>query len=129
MIFFKALTVAAATRVPRWLEPNRLETPYAVKLAFLLSGGGEFAFVVLALAEKLEVLPKDLGRLLIAIVLITMAVTPLLGQAAAVASKALASHSGGGLGEAASGSSDGGSQVAGDATLMDAVPRDRKSVH
>ena len=43
--------------------------------------------MVLALAEKLEVLPKDLGGLLTAIVLITMAVTPLLGQAAAIASE------------------------------------------
>lgn len=77
---------AAATRVPRWMEPNRLEPYDAVKLAFLLSGGGEFAFVVLALAEKLEVLPKDLGGLLTAIVLITMAVTPLLGVAASAIS-------------------------------------------
>ena len=88
-------------------------------MAFLPSGGGEFAFVVLALAEKLEVLPKDLDGLLTAIVLITMAVTALLGQAAAVALKALASRSGGGgSGEAASGSSDGGSQVAGDAVVI-----------
>lgn len=68
------------------MEPNRLEPYDAVKLAFLLSGGGEFAFVVLALAEKLEVLPKDLGGLLTAIVLITMAVTPLLGVAASAVS-------------------------------------------
>ena len=67
LILLKALTTAAATRVPRWLEPNRLEAADAVKLAFLLSGGGEFALVVLALAEKLEVLPKDLGGLITAI--------------------------------------------------------------
>lgn len=89
LILLKALTVGAATRVPRWLEPNRLEPRDGVRLALLLSGGGEFAFVVLALAEKLEVLPRDLGALLTAIVLITMAVTPLLGQAAALASEAL----------------------------------------
>lgn len=64
-----------------------MEPDDAVKLAFLLSGGGEFAFVVLALAERLEVLPKDLGGLLTAIVLITMAVTPLLGSLADAASK------------------------------------------
>ena len=40
------------------------------------------------LAENLEVLPPDLGGLLTAIVLITMAVTPLLGQAAGKFSKA-----------------------------------------
>ena len=93
LILLKALTVAAATRVPRWLEPNRLDAYDAVKLAFLLSGGGEFAFVVLSLAEKLEVLPKDLGALLTAIVLITMAVTPLLGSVAAVAAESFASGS------------------------------------
>lgn len=92
LIVLKGLTVAAATRVPRWLEPNRLDPYDAVKLSFLLSGGGEFAFVVLALAEKLEVLPQDLGGLLTAIVLITMAVTPLLGQAADVASEAYLSY-------------------------------------
>mmetsp|Transcript_22433 Transcript_22433/g.36917 ORF Transcript_22433/g.36917 Transcript_22433/m.36917 type:complete len:612 (+) Transcript_22433:77-1912(+) len=86
LIFLKGITVAAATRVPRWMEPNRLEPYDAVKLAFLLSGGGEFAFVVLALAEKLDVLPKDLGGLLTAIVLITMAITPLLGVAASAVS-------------------------------------------
>jgi len=46
------------------------------------------AFVVLALAEKLKVLPLDLGGLLTAIVLITMGVTPLLlGDLAAKASE------------------------------------------
>ncbi|KAL7539325.1 hypothetical protein ACHAXR_009182 [Thalassiosira sp. AJA248-18] len=101
LIMLKALTVAASTRVPRWMEPNRLQPKDAVKLSFLLAGGGEFAFVVLALAEKLEVLPKDLGGLLTAIVLITMAVTPLLGQVAAVASEAFENYTvsnGGGVG-------------------------------
>lgn len=55
LILLKALTVGVATRVPRWMEPNRLEPYDAVKLSFLLSGGGEFAFVVLSLAERLEV--------------------------------------------------------------------------
>ncbi|EJK46366.1 hypothetical protein THAOC_34970 [Thalassiosira oceanica] len=90
LILLKAVTVALATRVPRWMEPNRLEPYDAIKLSLLLSGGGEFAFVVLALAEKLGVLPQDLGGLLTAIVLITMATTPLLGNAAAVASESFA---------------------------------------
>ena len=90
LILLKAVTVALATRVPRWMEPNRLEPYDAIKLSLLLSGGGEFAFVVLALAEKLGVLPQDLGGLLTAIVLITMAVTPLLGKAAAAASESFA---------------------------------------
>jgi Kef-type K+ transport system membrane component KefB len=87
LITLKAATIAAATRVPRWAEPNRLPTVDAIRIALLLSGGGEFAFVVLALAEKLDVLPKELGGLLTAIVLITMGVTPLLGDLAIAVSR------------------------------------------
>ena len=82
LILLKGLTVFGATKVPIWMEPNRLPERDAVKLSFLLAGGGEFAFVVLAVAERLDVLPRDLGGLLTAIVLITMAFTPLLGDAA-----------------------------------------------
>jgi len=88
LVLLKASTMLVATRVPRWMEPNRLTPAEGIKVALLLAGGGEFAFVVLALAEKLEVLPPDLGGLLTAIVLITMAVTPLLGQVAGKVSKA-----------------------------------------
>jgi len=87
LIALKAITLFAATRVPKWLEPNRLSIGDSIKLSLLLSGGGEFAFVVLALAERLEVLPPKLGGLLTAIILITMAVTPLLGEFADSASK------------------------------------------
>jgi len=87
LITMKAATLFAATKVPRWFEPNRLPQQDAVRISLLLSGGGEFAFVVLALAEKLGVLPVDLGGLLTAIVLISMALTPLLGDLAEVASR------------------------------------------
>jgi Kef-type K+ transport system membrane component KefB len=86
LIALKAVTLLSATRVPRWLEPNRLPLADGIRIALLLAGGGEFAFVVLALAEKLNVLPVELGGLLTAIVLITMAVTPLLGELAGLAS-------------------------------------------
>ena len=89
LVVLKAVTLLLATRVPRWLEPNRLSIPEAVKLSLLLSGGGEFAFVVLALAEKLDVMPPELGGLLTAIVLITMAITPLLGELADAVSASL----------------------------------------
>ena len=89
LVVLKAATLLLATRVPRWLEPNRLSIPEAVKLSLLLSGGGEFAFVVLALAEKLDVMPPELGGLLTAIVLITMAITPLLGELADAVSATL----------------------------------------
>lgn len=82
LLFFKMVTLGAATRVPEWMEPNRLSLADAVRVTLLLSGGGEFAFVVLALSEKLGLIPMDLGNILTAIVLITMGITPLLGQAA-----------------------------------------------
>ncbi len=62
LITMKAATLFAATKVPERFEPNRLPIQDAIRLSLLLAGGGEFAFVVLALAEKLEVLPNELGR-------------------------------------------------------------------
>ena len=55
----------------------------AVKVAFLLAGGGEFAFVIFKLANSLQVLPEDLAKLLTASVIISMSLTPLLGELAA----------------------------------------------
>lgn len=83
LVAAKGLTLGAATRVPEQFEPNRLPTVDAIRVAVLLSGGGEFAFVVLALAQKLDVLPDSLIGLLTAIVLVTMGITPLLGDLAA----------------------------------------------
>jgi len=54
----------------------------AARVALLLSGGGEFAFVVFKLAEDLGVLPETLAKLLTASVIISMSLTPLLGEAA-----------------------------------------------
>ncbi|EGB11321.1 hypothetical protein AURANDRAFT_70862 [Aureococcus anophagefferens] len=51
----------------------------AVRAALLLAGGGEFAFVVLTLAARLDVLPPDLARLDTAVVVLSMALTPALG--------------------------------------------------
>eukprot|EP00316_Scyphosphaera_apsteinii_P011270 CAMPEP_0119314988 /NCGR_PEP_ID=MMETSP1333-20130426/34143_1 /TAXON_ID=418940 /ORGANISM="Scyphosphaera apsteinii, Strain RCC1455" /LENGTH=755 /DNA_ID=CAMNT_0007320203 /DNA_START=88 /DNA_END=2355 /DNA_ORIENTATION=+ len=89
LILLKAVTLALATRVPRWIEPNRLPPVEGARLALLLSGGGEFAFVVLALAEKLGAFPVDLGGLLTAVVLVSMSLTPLLGDIAEYASAPL----------------------------------------
>ncbi|KAI2512935.1 TrkA-N domain [Fragilaria crotonensis] len=93
LLILKAITLFSATRVPRWMEPNRLPTVDGVRLALLLSGGGEFAFVVLALAERLEVLPRELGGLLTAIVLITMSATPILGELAKALTKNMSESS------------------------------------
>jgi Kef-type K+ transport system membrane component KefB len=44
------------------------------------SGGGEFAFVVLNLADRLEVIPASLAKILIGLVVISMALTPYLSS-------------------------------------------------
>ena len=54
----------------------------AVRVAFLLAGGGEFAFVIFKLASNLDVLPEDLTKLLTASVVISMSLTPVLGELA-----------------------------------------------
>ena len=59
-----------------------LQRAEAAKVALLLAGGGEFALVIFKLAEDLGVLPDDLGKLLIASVIISMSLTPLLGELA-----------------------------------------------
>ncbi|CAB9507628.1 regulated potassium-efflux system protein [Seminavis robusta] len=87
LISLKAATMALATRVPEWMEPNRLPRAEGIKLSILLAGGGEFAFVVLALAERLGVISPDLSGVLTAIILITMGLTPLLGDFAATAAE------------------------------------------
>lgn len=45
-----------------------------------MSQGGEFAFVLLSLANTLDVLPQELNKLLIIVVVISMALTPALAQ-------------------------------------------------
>jgi Kef-type K+ transport system membrane component KefB len=52
----------------------------SVKVGLTLSQGGEFAFVLLALAQDLRVLPEDLNALLICVVVLSMALTPLLAE-------------------------------------------------
>ena len=42
----------------------------------MLAQGGEFAFVLLSLASELKVLPEELNKLLIIVVVISMALTP-----------------------------------------------------
>ena len=54
----------------------------ASRIALLLAGGGEFAFVLFKLAEDLGLLPDTLAKLLTASVIISMSLTPLLGEVA-----------------------------------------------
>lgn len=46
----------------------------------MLAQGGEFAFVLLSLAKELKVLPDELNRLLIIVVVLSMALTPALAD-------------------------------------------------
>ena len=75
LLFFKTTIVTALGR----LLPFGLTTGEALRAALLLAGGGEFAFVLLTLAERLEVLPPGLAKLDAAIVVLSMALIPALG--------------------------------------------------
>ncbi|KAL7227499.1 hypothetical protein ACSBR1_022371 [Camellia fascicularis] len=52
----------------------------SVRIGLLLSQGGEFGFVVFSLANGLGVLPLELNKLLIIVVVLSMALTPLLNE-------------------------------------------------
>lgn len=52
----------------------------SVRIGLLLSQGGEFGFVVFSLANRLGVLPLELNKLLIIVVVLSMALTPLLND-------------------------------------------------
>jgi len=52
----------------------------SIKVGLTLSQGGEFAFVLLELARQLEILPAELNSMLIIVVVMSMALTPLLAE-------------------------------------------------
>ena len=52
----------------------------SARVALTLAGGGEFSFVLFKLAQDLGVLPNELAKLLTASVIISMSLTPLLGE-------------------------------------------------
>ncbi|CAL2278237.1 unnamed protein product [Prunus armeniaca] len=52
----------------------------SIRIGLLLSQGGEFGFVVFSLANRLGVLPLELNKLLIIVVVLSMALTPLLNE-------------------------------------------------
>lgn len=56
--------------------------------------GGEFAFVLLALANRLEILPEALNKLLIIVVVLSMALTPLLTEVGKRAGELVAARDG-----------------------------------
>lgn len=66
----------------------------AARVAITLSGGGEFSLVLFKLAQNLGVLEDKLANLLTASVIISMSLTPLLGELADVAGNYLESRDG-----------------------------------
>ncbi|KAF6261239.1 Sodium/hydrogen exchanger family-domain-containing protein [Scenedesmus sp. NREL 46B-D3] len=52
----------------------------SIRTGFLLSQGGEFAFVLLSLACQLKLLPEELNQILIITVVFSMALTPALAE-------------------------------------------------
>jgi len=56
----------------------RLGTDPSLLFAFALAQGGEFAFVLFSFATQSSVLPRDVAALLVAVVALSMAATPLL---------------------------------------------------
>jgi Kef-type K+ transport system membrane component KefB/voltage-gated potassium channel Kch len=66
----------------------------SARVALALAGGGEFAFVLFQLAEDLGVLPTSLAKILTASVVISMSLTPILGEAGSIAGNFIESRSG-----------------------------------
>ncbi|KAA8493143.1 K(+) efflux antiporter 3, chloroplastic [Porphyridium purpureum] len=60
--------------------PFGLTLAESVRVGLILGQGGEFAFVLFALANKLGFLPEDVNNLLIVTVVASMALTPLLAD-------------------------------------------------
>ena len=71
---------AALSRKPPLDTAVCVRREEAIRTGFLLSQGGEFAFVLLSLAKELKVLPDELNRLLIIVVVLSMALTPFLAE-------------------------------------------------
>jgi hypothetical protein len=61
----------------------------SARIGILLAGGGEFAFVVFNLAADNGIIPSTLGKILTASVIISMALTPVLGEVAEFVGKRL----------------------------------------
>jgi len=74
LIAFKSIIITALG--PRF----GLTLAESVRTGLLLSGGGEFAFVLLTLADRLHVIPDQLAKILVGVVVISMALTPTLSS-------------------------------------------------
>ncbi|MEQ5837672.1 monovalent cation:proton antiporter-2 (CPA2) family protein [Marinobacter sp. NFXS9] len=73
LMLIKAILVAA---IGRW--GGKLNGISAMRLGLLLSQGGEFGFVIFSLATQLQLIDRQLHEQLIAVVTISMVLTPLV---------------------------------------------------
>lgn len=73
IIFFKTLVVTA---VAKWV--GLVSTNDALRTGLILAHGGEFGFVLLTLAMTLGVMEKDYGQVVLAGILITLFLCPIL---------------------------------------------------
>ena len=110
LISFKASLITLAGKV------MGLSNAESVQTGFLLSQGGEFAFVVLSLAAKLNVLPENLNKILIMVVILSMFLTPSLESVGAQVALA--------LGDGPEGEEGAGGAAEADAAAAAALPAD-----
>lgn len=83
LVTFKTAIVTAAGPL---VGLSRAES---VRTGLLVGQGGEFAFVIFSLANQLGVLPTELNKLLIIVVVLSMALTPALAEAGKLAYEAV----------------------------------------
>jgi hypothetical protein len=123
-------------------QPPPPNSGESIRTGFMLAQGGEFAFVLLSLAENLSILPSELNQLLIIVVVLSMALTPGLAElgkriaveadrrwpeAPAAAAAATAATTGGGAygggGGGAAGAAEEGEGLVGGGVLSSKVRR------
>ncbi len=72
LITFKLLLIVGLCRVMGW------DSAVALRTGLVLAHGGEFGFAILSLALGTDMLPADSGQIVLAALLISMAIAPLL---------------------------------------------------
>jgi len=72
LVFFKLLLVVGLCRLAGW------DTAVALRTGLVLAHGGEFGFAILALALSANLLQADFGQVVLAALLFSMALAPLV---------------------------------------------------
>ncbi len=72
MVLFKLLLVAGLCRLAGW------DLAVSLRTGLILAHGGEFSFAILTLALSGNILPPDYGQVILAALIISMALAPIL---------------------------------------------------